>query len=216
MNPVERVKDVLAGIPTSIYGGSAEGRLYQDYPWPPFDTIPAAFHSTARKLGIIEGALGDVKGKCILDMGCANGAVSIGLALKGARVLGVDAEPLQLDVAEIVAGALGVEVSFVGMLIAPPGVHFDAALFLSVWKWIVRNEGREQADETLRNIARIAKVLLFDAGVSDGAGTDLGVGLKVGEVPEMVRTVTSYTTVELAGAFEDEHGIKRTIWRCER
>jgi SAM-dependent methyltransferase len=211
MTPVEQVQTILNSITDDSLGGSANGVAYQDYPWHPFDAIPAAFRTTQRKLDIIKRVV-RLKEKTVLDFGCANGAVTIGLALEGAKVYGVDVEPAQLGAGRIVARSLGVDVQFSTQASL---AHCDAIIYLSVWKWTVRHQGRKVADAQLRRLSESCDVLLFDAGVGD-CGTDLGVGLKVSEVPTLVLRATPMANIAKAGAFVDNNNIPRTIWKCLR
>jgi SAM-dependent methyltransferase len=54
--------------------------------------------------------LGEVAGRTILDAGCGTGYLSIVMARRGARVIGVDWSPRMIDVGRGRAEALGVEV----------------------------------------------------------------------------------------------------------
>jgi len=65
---------------------------------------------------LYEAALsGDIAGRKVLDLGCGTGMLSIGAALLGAEVTGVDTDEKILAVARKNAEAFGVEIEFIQM-----------------------------------------------------------------------------------------------------
>lgn len=59
-------------------------------------------------------ALGDVRGRALVDLGCGTGVFALGAALLGASpVIGVDVDPASLEVARREAGAMRVAVELV-------------------------------------------------------------------------------------------------------
>lgn len=59
------------------------------------------------------GALGPVEGRDVLELGCGGGHWAVGLALRGARVTGLDVSPAQLAEARALAARHGAEVRWV-------------------------------------------------------------------------------------------------------
>jgi SAM-dependent methyltransferase len=57
----------------------------------------------------LEKAIGECKGKTVLDLGCAEGCISAAFARAGARVVGVEALQTHVDVARKVCAGLEVE-----------------------------------------------------------------------------------------------------------
>lgn len=220
---------LLAALPGNIleYGGSNSGKLYANYPWPPLDKLPAHRDNTMERLTFLLEALGgDVSGKSILDIGCSNGALSIGMALQGAYVVGCDWNGAELEIAELAAKVMGVRktVTFQQLDVANPlsrqtwawmplMAKRDICLFLSVWKWIVRSRGIEAANTMLREISRKGGILLFESGVTD-SGIDL-VPYKKADMEQILRDNTSYTKIEMVGSVpQDWQKVDRQLWRC--
>ena len=90
--------------------------------------------------------LGDVTGLDVVDLGCGTGYFSAWLARRGARPVGVDPTPAQLDTARRMQQATGIEfplIEAVGEDVPLPDASFDLALSeygASIWadpyKWI--------------------------------------------------------------------------------
>jgi 2-polyprenyl-3-methyl-5-hydroxy-6-metoxy-1,4-benzoquinol methylase len=71
-----------------------------------------------------------LQGKTVLDFGCGTGALSVALALKGARVVGVDPTPLSLEAAKWRARYFDCEHRFEAQLVGTaPGMPFEAKSF---------------------------------------------------------------------------------------
>ena len=199
------------------YGGSFNHKLYQNYPFPGLDHLPALRNNTQQRLDFLLKYLGDVKGKRLLDIGCANGALTLGMARVGADVTGVDANGFEIQLAQQATEALGLmnadfriynaaDTLLEGML--------DITLFLSVWKWMVRGHGFEAANEALRNIADHTKLLIFESGIAD-SGIDL-IDFKKSQVGQLLHDHTSFKHIEMVGCFprDSAHNVDREVWKC--
>ncbi len=199
------------------YGGSFNHKLYQNYPFPGLDHLPALRNNTQQRLDFLLKHLGDVKGKRLLDIGCANGALTLGMARAGAEVTGIDANGLEIQLARLATEALGViEADFYLWNAADPlpkGMQ-DITLFLSVWKWMVRAHGFKAANEALQNIADHTKLLIFESGIAD-SGIDL-IDFKKSQVGQLLHDHTSFKHIEMVGCFprDSAHNVDREVWKC--
>lgn len=219
---LERIKELLTQLPghSLVYGGSHAGKLYQNYPWPPLDVLPAHRNDTQARLDWLLEKLGDVEGKRIADVGSANGAIALGLTLRGAWVFAITPDPIEAQIAEEAWWILPHKVSCPLTSICDSisncylTVRQDATLFLSAWKWIVRNEGLERANRAIEKIARNSESLIFESGLTDG-GMDLGIGITKADIPDILRKHTGCEP-ELLGIEPREDGTEREVWRCRR
>jgi len=92
------------------------------------------------------GVLGDVRGLDVIDLGCGTGYFSSWLARRGARPVGVDVTPAQLDTARRLQGETGITFPLLEASaeeVPLPGASFDLALSeygASIWcdphKWL--------------------------------------------------------------------------------
>lgn len=65
----------LSATDNLVYGGSFNHKLYQNYPFPGLEHLPALRNNTQERLDFLLGHLNDVWGKQLLDVGCANGGI---------------------------------------------------------------------------------------------------------------------------------------------
>ncbi len=109
--------------------------------------------------------LGDVRGKYILEVGSGDGGNAILLALKGARVVGVDISPQAVEIAKRRATLQGVAettaffASPLELFQPPNGEKFDV-----ICGWAILHHLIPVLDEMLSAMAKIAKpnaMLLF-------------------------------------------------------
>jgi SAM-dependent methyltransferase len=161
--------------------------------------------------------LGDVKGKRLLDIGCANGALTLGMARAGADTLGVDANGFEIQLAQRAAEILELPAAGFCIWNAADGLPigtFDITIFLSVWKWMVRGHGFEAANEALRNIADHTRLLIFESGIAD-SGIDL-IDFKKSQVRQLLHDHTSFKHIEMVGCFprDSAHNVDREVWKC--
>ena len=202
------------------YGGSFNHKLYQNYPFPGLDHLPALRNNTQERLDFLLKHLGDVKGKRLLDIGCANGALTLGLAKAGAEVTGIDSNSFEIALAQMAAATLRLDGragarfhtwnALNASLVGKP----DITIFLSVWKWMVRSYGMEQANDSLRYIADHTKLLIFESGIAD-SGIDL-IDFKKSQVEQLLHDHTSFKHIEMVGCFprDSAHNVDREVWKC--
>ncbi len=208
----------LSATDNLVYGGSFNHKLYQNYPFPGLEHLPALRNNTQSRLDFLLKHLGDVKGKKLLDIGCANGALTLGMARAGAEVVGIDANGLEIQLAQMAADVLGLDAKFnlynAADNLPHLGMAQDIILFLSVWKWMVRNHGFETANEALQNIADHTRLLIFESGIAD-SGIDL-IDFKKSQVEKLLHDHTSFKHIEMVGCFprDSAHNVDREVWKC--
>ena len=207
----------LSATDNLVYGGSFNHKLYQNYPFPGLEHLPALRNNTQERLDFLLTHLGDVQGKRLLDIGCANGALTLGMARAGAKVHGVDTNADEIEFACLAADVLGLSRNrfhLCDALALPLVVIDDVTLFLSVWKWMVRAHGFEAANEALRNIADHTRLLIFESGIAD-SGIDL-IDFKKSQVGQLLHDHTSFKHIEMVGCFprDSAHNVDREVWKC--
>ncbi|KKN26037.1 hypothetical protein LCGC14_0878820 [marine sediment metagenome] len=216
-SPIESKLASLSATDNLQYGGSFNHKLYQNYPFPGLDHLPALRNNTQQRLDFLLKHLGDVKGKRLLDIGCANGALTLGMARAGAKVHGVDTNADEIEFACLAADVLGLPGNrfyLCNALALPLAVIDDITIFLSVWKWMVRAHGFEAANEALQNIADHTKLLIFESGIAD-SGIDL-IDFKKSQVEQLLHDHTSFKHIEMVGCFprDSAHNVDREVWKC--
>jgi len=216
-SPIESKLASLSATDNLQYGGSFNHKLYQNYPFPGLDHLPALRNNTQQRLDFLLKHLGDVKGKRLLDIGCANGALTLGMARAGAKVHGVDTNADEIEFACLAADVLGLSRNrfyLCNALALPLAVIDDITIFLSVWKWMVRAHGFEAANEALQNIADHTKLLIFESGIAD-SGIDL-IDFKKSQVEQLLHDHTSFKHIEMVGCFprDSAHNVDREVWKC--
>jgi SAM-dependent methyltransferase len=216
MDIIKEIMGVMKGS-EELYSG-----LYQDYLQDPLCELPAHVRTTRQKIEMLEKVL-PIKGQTILDVGCANGALDIELALQGAYVRGLDHDEKSIKIANMAAVYLDlpVEKAFFWVEDAENVVRsdydhlYDVVLFLAVWKHIRWRNGLEAANQTLTRLSKLAPVMIFDPGLSD-SGTDLGSPIAKTQVPRLICENTDYPHIELISNFKDNLNIEREVWKLWR
>ncbi|KKL62870.1 hypothetical protein LCGC14_2180800, partial [marine sediment metagenome] len=189
-----------------------------NYPFPGLDHLPALRNNTQQRLDFLLKHLGDVKGKRLLDIGCANGALTLGLARAGADVTGIDANGDDIEFALLATDTLGLEGNsrfyIRDVMLDPLTRVYDITLLLSVWKWMVRSHGFDAANQSLRNTADLTRLLVFESGIAD-SGIDL-IDFKKSQVGQLLHDHTSFKHIEMVGCFprDSAHNVDREVWKC--
>lgn len=101
----------------------------------------------------VEQALGDIRGKRVLDLGCGYGAMSIWLAKQGAQVTGVDLGASLLEAAKVQAELNGVSCEFrQANIVSLPldAKQFDAVTGMAILHHLSEEDVRTALLECLR------------------------------------------------------------------
>jgi ubiquinone/menaquinone biosynthesis C-methylase UbiE len=97
----DRAREELSHLDPAAYTVTADSRFDGGMPWLPYLGVP-------KLVDAVLAAVGDVRGKTILDLGCGSGFLSVLLAKRGAaRVIGIDVSEEQLAIARFRAKASG-------------------------------------------------------------------------------------------------------------
>ena len=108
---IEGVRAAVEKIKGRTYPGSStdDGRMYAQIPWGGLGRLPFHRPATRERVDQITRFL-PVSGLRVLDVGCGNGAIAIGMALAGAEhVLAVDRDEQALAVGRVAAQHLNVD-----------------------------------------------------------------------------------------------------------
>jgi len=184
------IEDAVQKVKGMSFPGSSveDGKLYHEIPGLSFP-----FHrpgTRERVEQILEYV--PVKGKKVLDIGCSAGGISLGLAAAGAEVTGVDIDVQSLEVAQIAATKMGLDVRFERMDILKDEVkdEYDIILWLSQWMWCVKETDLWPAVDLLHTISRKCQTLVFESAAEDGSA-----GL-IGASHEDIRSFLEYAAVQ--------------------
>jgi SAM-dependent methyltransferase len=122
---------------SNVFLGIYDGQLS------PVQRIATAIfrHGVRERFVLALDALGDVRGRRVLDVGCGAGPLAIALAERGALVTGIDVAPGMIAKAEGLAASLPEETRprfVVGDFLASPlaGERFDAVVALGVMDYL--------------------------------------------------------------------------------
>jgi ubiquinone/menaquinone biosynthesis C-methylase UbiE len=98
----ERAREAHSALDPAAYTVTEHSRFDAAMPWLPFLGVP-------RLVDALLAAVGDVRGKTVLDLGCGSGFLSVLMARRGAkRVIGIDVSEEQLAIARFRAATSGV------------------------------------------------------------------------------------------------------------
>lgn len=106
----------------------------------------------------------DWNGKAVLDVGSYTGYFSHRVAKMGANVIGIETNPLKVQVAKQLNTLLRLGVDFLQIdmfdYLKEPK-RFDCILFLEVLHWILKNDGEKRARQALQLVSASAPTMFF-------------------------------------------------------
>lgn len=175
-----------------------------------------------------------VQGRTVLDLGCAVGGVSQGLAHKGAVVFGVDHDPHAIRVAKETSQYFDLDANYIVMDLEtlykswrdPDGLFFglpqtfDVVVWFDQFMWAAKQQGRKQALQFLRWVSEHAEELWFstaageDDGMAGGALDDWGQDPSK-YIREALEQNTVYTNIVEHPAVDDGW-FPRPIFQCTK
>lgn len=190
--------------------------LYQDLPFRGLDHFKSRRHDSRQRFERF-ASLVPIKGKSVLDMGCCEGSLSLGLKEQGAEsVKGIDDNLHNIQIAREARDFLGYDVDFQQESIdkgwAEQLPHYDIIVWLSVWQWIVKREGLLYGKELLFEVSKKADVMIFESAASDGGG---GIkGSTQADVEKWLLENTVYNKIEVHEPQGTWKGGTRKLFVC--
>lgn len=152
----------------------------------------------------------DFNGKTGIDLGCNIGGITFSLAMKGAKVSGLDNGKHFLNVANACEEHFNLGTEFIEADLTNYCLnnkkHYDFCIFVATWHWIVKREGIKKATEVLNKISKDCDVMFFETNFghehgligSEDAMTEAGITNEE-ELTEFIKKNTKYTKVENIG-----------------
>lgn len=149
------------------------GYTYHPIFFPGFDSVPAHRAACDARLDAIIGDLQPRAGDWILDVGANVGYFSFGLAERGAFVEAYEAESDTFEIGAALAQLHDANVIYVNRSVSARALpllrpRYRAVLLLSVFHWIVKQEGESQALAVLRDLLRRSERLYFEVPCDSG------------------------------------------------
>jgi len=167
----------------------------------------------------------DFKGKKGIDLGCNIGGITFSLAIKGAKVLGLDNGKHFLDVANACEKYYNLGTEFVKADITDYCLnnkkHYDFCVFVATWHWVLVKDGLKKATEVLKKISEDCDVMFFETNFgheigltgSENAMSDVGLDSPE-KLIEFIKKNTEYTKVENIGKCIGWG--RRISWLCSK
>ena len=189
------LKELISKVGVTYRDGSSTlpGVAYHEVP-----LSGMKFHrgGTTARVEAISKAV-PLQGKRVLDIGCSVGGISQGLAISGAEVIGIDADPDAIAVAREVCPSGEFIVGKIDEVTLP---KVDVVVWLSQWMWSVKQSGREHGLRLLFDIPYKtgAKWMVFESAANDGKAKMPGVTQK--NIMNWLTEYSPYTIVKDAGA----------------
>ena len=195
-------------------------KLYHELPFPEFND---STHRSQidKRLAIINDHY-DVFQKKGVDLGCSVGGFVFALQLKGARMTGIDYDPVVIEFAKSVesikqTGARFVHESIDQETVRTFGDTTDFVIWFSQFMWLVKSLGEEQALDVMFAISKDTRdIMFFETSVGDaGAGEEMrrmGI-VDAAAVKQLLTRNTVFQNINCLGNAEDGWA-DRPIYVC--
>lgn len=140
---------------------------YHPIPFPGFERIKCHRGEVELRLKAILTRLNIVPGDWILDVGANVGFFSFSLERMGAMVEAYELNSATFEIGAALSKLYKTNVLYLNKALGLESLqylrpHYRAVLLLSVFHWIVKQEGREGAAAILRDLARRADMIFFE------------------------------------------------------
>lgn len=148
---------------------------YHPIPFPEFEHIKCHRREVESRLQAILTRLQVAKGDWILDIGANVGYFAFSLERLGAMVEAYELNSATFEIGAALSKLYKADVLYVNKALGRKSLpylrpHYKAILLLSVFHWIVKQEGREGAAAVLRDLAGRADLIFFEVPTSSSDG----------------------------------------------
>lgn len=148
---------------------------YHPIPFPEFEHINCHRGEVDLRLKAILARLEVAKGDWILDIGANVGYFAFSLERLGAMVEAYELNSATFEIGAALSKLHKANVLYINKALGPKSLpylrpRYKAVLLLSVFHWIVKQEGREGAATVLRDLARRAELIFFEVPTSSSDG----------------------------------------------
>ncbi len=144
---------------------------YHPIPFPEFEHIKCHRSEVESRLQAILKRFHVAKGDWILDIGANVGFFAFSLERQGAMVEAYELNSATFEIGAALSKLHKTNVLYINKALGRQSLpylrpHYKAILLLSVFHWIVKQEGREGATAVLRDLARRADMIFFEVPAS--------------------------------------------------
>ena len=148
---------------------------YHPIPFPEFERIHCHRSEVELRLNAILSRLELAKGDWILDVGANVGYFAFSLERRGAMVEAYELNSATFEIGAALSKLHKANVLYINKALGLESLtylrpHYKAVLLLSVFHWIVKQEGREGAATVLRDLAGRADMIFFEVPTSSSDG----------------------------------------------
>jgi hypothetical protein len=148
---------------------------YHPIPFPGFEHIKCHRREAELRLQAILTRLHVAKGDWILDIGANVGFFAFSLERQGAMVEAYELNSGTFEIGAALSKLHKTNVLYINKALGRESLpylrpHYKAILLLSVFHWIVKQEGRMGAAAVLRDLARRADLIFFEVPTSPSDG----------------------------------------------
>lgn len=165
----DRIRKRINALGTTYEDGNSNviGHTYHPIYFPEFRSVPAHRAACESRLGLIVADLELCQGDWILDVGANVGYFAFGLADRGAIVEAYESESDTFEIGAALARLHDANVLYVNRAMSMGTLpllrpRYRATLLLSVFHWIIKQEGEEQAVKVLQDLVSRSERLYFE------------------------------------------------------
>ena len=220
------IRELISNIGKGEYkDGSSrkEGKLYHPIPFEEFNNIPVHKKFITGEFSLIMNDIGEenLKGKKILEIGCANGYYTFSLSPLVDQITAYEGDKNVCDVNNAIKSYKSIKnISFVNKyfddtIIKNDNVVYDIAFMTNVHMWIYKQIGEKRTLDMMRELSKKTKTLYFETAHAESGGGFI--------IKELKTTDDIIAYLHECGFNEinhllttKKHGGSREIFKCQR